>query len=160
MKKSFFVGFLATLGLAGDKTGEYGKGYPSQSNTPIITVSSGKYPNADIFSFTDGSSTTAASVAQATSTAFSNAASNAGTNTNRSIDSLFLRLPSAAELDQLILNADSVAILKTIQTVATDDSLTCDQKIAYLLEVLGRIRSAVQMKTFSLEQLRAIIDGA
>lgn len=51
---------------------------------------------------------------------------------DRSIDSLFLRLPSIQELDRLILKADSVAILKAIQTVATDDSLTCDQRIAYL----------------------------
>ena len=64
----------------------------------------------------------------------------------RSIDSLFLRLPSSFELDQLIESADSVAILKTIQTVATDDSIPCDQRIAYLLEVLGRIRSAIADK--------------
>ena len=60
----------------------------------------------------------------------------------------------------MILSADSVAILKTIQTVATDDSLTCDQRIAYLLEVLGRIRAAVEKKQFAADQLKVIIDGA
>ena len=64
----------------------------------------------------------------------------------RSIDSLFLRLPSSFELDQLIESSDSVAILKTVQTVATDDSIPCDQRIAYLLEVLGRIRAAIGKK--------------
>ena len=78
----------------------------------------------------------------------------------RSIDSLFLRLPSSEELDELILSADSVAILKTIQTVATDDSLTCEQRIAYLLELLGRIRCAVEKKQFAVNQLRIIIDSA
>ena len=75
----------------------------------------------------------------------------------RSIDSLFLRLPSSNELDELILSADSVAILKTIQTVATDDSIPCDQRIAYLLEVLGRIKCAIAKKEFAADQLRVII---
>ena len=78
----------------------------------------------------------------------------------RSIDSLFLRLPSSQQLDELVLSADSVAILKTIQTVATDDSLSCDQKIAYLLEVLGRIRAGITNKKLIASQLEIIIDGA
>ena len=53
-----------------------------------------------------------------------------------------------------------MAILKTIQTVATDDSLTCEQRIAYLLELLGRIRCAIEKKIFAADQLRIIIDGA
>ena len=60
----------------------------------------------------------------------------------------------------MILNADTVAILKAIQTVATNDSLTCDQRVAYLLEVLGRIRTAIEAKQFSADQLKVIIDGA
>lgn len=64
------------------------------------------------------------------------------------------------EIDKLILNADSVAILKAIQTVATNDSLTCDQRVAYLLEVLGRIKAAVEKKQFHADQLKVIIEGA
>ena len=78
----------------------------------------------------------------------------------RSIDSLFLRLPSSEEIDELIISADSVALLKTIQTVATDDSLPCDQRVAYLLEVLGRVKAAIEKKTFRVEQLEVIIAGA
>ena len=78
----------------------------------------------------------------------------------RTIDSLFLRLPSEFELNQLILSADSVAILKTIQTVATDDSIPCDKRIAYLLEVLGKIRKAIEEKIFAADQIKVIIDGA
>lgn len=106
------------------------------------------------------SSTTSESVASNTYSAISNARSAQGSTINQSIDSLFLRLPSSNELDRLILAADSVALLKTIQTVATDDSLTCDQRIAYLLEVLGRIRAAVEKKQFAAEQLKVIIDSA
>lgn len=58
------------------------------------------------------------------------------------------------------MSADSVAILKTIQTVATDDSLPCAQRISYLLEVLGRIRAAIARKQFNADQLKVIIDGA
>ena len=71
-----------------------------------------------------------------------------------------MRLPSSAELDELILGADSVGILKTIQTVATDDSIPCQQRIAYLLELVGRIRTAIERKTFAADQLRVIINGA
>ena len=49
-------------------------------------------------------------------------------------------------MNELIRSADSVGILKTIQTVATDDSIPCAQRIAYLLEVLGKIRSAIAKK--------------
>lgn len=90
-----------------------------------------------------------------------NSASQSASQTStRSIDSLFLRLPSSAELDELILGADSVGILKTIQTVATDDSIPCEQRINYLLELVGRIRSAIERKTFAANQLKVIIDGA
>ena len=92
--------------------------------------------------------------------ALNSASQSASQTSTRSIDSLFLRLPSSAELDELILGADSVGILKTIQTVATDDSIPCEQRIAYLLELLGRIRNAIEKKTFAADQLRVIIDGA
>lgn len=50
--------------------------------------------------------------------------------------------------------------MKTIQVVATNDSLTCDQRVSYLLEVLGRVRAAVEKKQFHVSQLKVIIDGA
>ena len=50
--------------------------------------------------------------------------------------------------------------MKTIQTVATDDSIPCDQIIAYLLEVLGRIRCAIEKKQFVSNQIEVIIHGA
>jgi len=124
MKKSFFVGFLATLGL--------GAGYPgtTSSSTTTTTVRTTGFPTAV---FGPSGSTSSQVVASSTAEALANAAFATGDNSAVSIDSLFLRLPSPGELDQLILSADSVAILKTVQTVATDDSLTCDQRIAYLL---------------------------
>lgn len=51
-------------------------------------------------------------------------------------------------------------MLKTIQTVATDDSIPCSERIAYLLEVLGRIRCAIEKKLFAAESLEVIIKGA
>lgn len=78
----------------------------------------------------------------------------------RSIDSLFTKVPSSYELDQLVLGADAVAILKTVQTLVSNDALPCDQILAYLLELLGRIRTAIQRKEFGINQLQIIIDGA
>jgi archaellum component FlaC len=91
--------------------------------------------------------------------AIHNAQSNIVTSA-RSIDSLFSRLPSTHELDELILAADSIAILKTVQTLASDDSIPCSYIVDYLLEMLGRIRAAIEMKQFAIDQLIIIIEGA
>ena len=82
------------------------------------------------------------------------------TTSTRTIDSLFSRLPSSTELDELIASADSVAILKTVQTLASNDAIPCSQIVDYLLELLGRIRAAIEKKQFSANQLKIIIEGA
>ena len=46
------------------------------------------------------------------------------------------------ELDEIILSADSYAILKTVQGVVKSN-LTCEQKISYLTDFFGRIQSAI-----------------
>ena len=145
---------LATL-LAGLATSA---GLPDYEIGTAQRVDVEDYPRADLDSLRQSSG----SYKAANKAAFGaiKSASSTILTPQRSIDSLFLRLPSSAELDELILSADSVAILKTIQTVATDDSLTCEQRIAYLLELLGRIRCAIEKKQFAADQLRIIIDGA
>lgn len=80
--------------------------------------------------------------------------------TVRSVDSYFIRMPTMSELDQLILTADSFALLKTMQNLNLDQSLNCSQAISYLLEMLGRTRSALQKKRFIADQLNIIIIDA
>lgn len=58
-------------------------------------------------------------------------------------DSIFVRFPTIDELDRIIISGDSTALLKTIQTVIAEPTVQCDQKMAYLLELLGRLRTAV-----------------
>lgn len=41
------------------------------------------------------------------------------------------------------MTSDSVALLKLIQTVGLDNTIPCDQRIAYLLELHGRLRAAI-----------------
>lgn len=60
----------------------------------------------------------------------------------------------------MILAADSVGIIRTIQTIATEDSLTCHQRISYLLDFLGRIKAAIEKKKYASDLLRVVIDGA
>ena len=62
----------------------------------------------------------------------------------RSIDSLFSRLPSSAELDEMIRAADSALVLKIVQTLVSDNSIPCSQMADYLLEMMGRIRVAIE----------------
>lgn len=71
-----------------------------------------------------------------------NAISNTGT-ANLNLNKIFSKLPSLNEVDNLILTADSVALLKLIQSVGIDTTIPCDQRIAYLLELNGRIKSAI-----------------
>ena len=58
------------------------------------------------------------------------------------------------------MTADSITILKTIQAVANDDSIDCGEKVNYLLELLGKIKSAAEKKQFSADRLKIIIEGA
>ena len=46
------------------------------------------------------------------------------------------------------MTSDSVALLKLIQTVGLDNTIPCDQRIAYLLELHGRLRAAIEIKGF------------
>jgi hypothetical protein len=63
-------------------------------------------------------------------------------------------------LDNLILSADSVALLKTIQAVGTNSPLPCGQRIAYLLELNGRLKAAIAKKSFAASQLKIVVDTA
>ena len=155
MKGAIAFGFLAALTQAGGSKKTYERTYKSVDISGDYTQD---FPSADLDEL-NRSGTSFREAKRAEFGAIQNAQTNILTPT-RSIDSLFLRLPSSSELDELILSADSVAILKTIQTVATDDSIPCDQRIAYLLEVLGRIRTAVEIKQFRANQLEVIIAGA
>lgn len=150
MKSTIFASALLGLAIA-DKFPDY-----QQVNDSVNVPT---YQAANLQSLYRSTGDTKATNANVFNT-INIASQSASQTSTRSIDSLFLRLPSSTELDQLILGADSVGILKTIQTVATDDSIPCEQRIAYLLELLGRIRTAIERKTFAADQLRVIIDGA
>jgi hypothetical protein len=60
----------------------------------------------------------------------------------------------------MVLSADIVGILRTIQAVGTNETLPCDQRIAYLLEILGRVKTVVQKKTFAADSLKIVVDAA
>ena len=77
-----------------------------------------------------------------------------------SIESIFADLPNQDELDQIILKHDVYLMSKTIQKVVSHDKLACENKIAYLSDFYGRIRSAVQIKSFTLSQLKVIVEAA
>lgn len=121
-------------------------------------ITDGNFPRADL-NVLSGSSSSLVNNNVIANGVINNAYANT-ISPSRSIDSLFARLPSSAELDNLILSADSVAVLKTIQAVGTNESLPCDQRIAYLLELLGRLKAAVAKKSFAGEQVKIVIDAA
>lgn len=70
-----------------------------------------------------------------------------------------MKLPSSEELDSIILSADGYAIIKTVQNTL-QSNLSCEEKYSYLADFLGRIQSAIEMKSFAENQLKVIIDSA
>ena len=52
---------------------------------------------------------------------------------NANLNKIFSKLPSLADVDNIILTSDSVSLLKLIQSVGTDSTISCDKRIAYLL---------------------------
>jgi hypothetical protein len=78
----------------------------------------------------------------------------------RSVESLFSRVPSKGELDKLADDGDVAGIQKTLQVLASDDSIPCGTKVSYLLDVLGTVKAAIARKNLAADELQAIIDGA
>lgn len=51
----------------------------------------------------------------------------------------------------MILGADGIVFTKLVQNINRTSVLNCEQKVQYLNSLLGRIKSAISMKTFANE---------
>jgi hypothetical protein len=136
----------------------------SSSTTTTTTTNLGdavvvpSFPKAELLSLQGGSSN-----AQVTAANQNRSIRTAQTELStpvRSVESLFSRLPSKGELDKLADDGDVAGIQKTLQVLASDDSIPCGTKVSYLLDVLGTVKAAIQRKTLAADELQAIIDGA
>ena len=121
-------------------------------------ITDGNYPKADL-SVLSGTSSSLINNNVVANNVINNAYLQTQSPT-RSIDSLFTKLPTSADIDNMVLSADIVGILRTIQAVGTNETLPCDQRIAYLLEILGRVKTVVQKKTFAADSLKIVVDAA
>lgn len=92
-----------------------------------------QYPKADLNNFYYSTASPVEVNANVNSFRVINQANQNILTPNKSLDSIFIRFPSCSELDRLIISADTVALLKTIQVIATDGTVSCDQRITYLL---------------------------
>lgn len=122
-------------------------------------ILNGAYPRADIGGLEASSSNNVNNNVVAAGL-INTVISNTNANTNLNMNNLFTKLPSLGDIDNMILNADSVGLLKTVQVVGTDNSIPCDQRIAFLLELDGRLKSAIEKKIFNSEQLKVVINSA
>ena len=78
------------------------------------------------------------------------------TSTGGSVTHGFL---SWVQVDELIKNGDISEILQLIQKVVSSQ-VNCDTKTAYLSDLLGRVLSAIEIKTESINQIKTLITGA
>lgn len=122
------------------------------------SVSVPNFPTADLAKLNGGSTNSAVTASNIVNT-IKGAKTELSTPV-KSMESLFSRFPSKAEIDKFSDDGDTAAILKTINTVATDDSVACGTKISYLLELLGSVKAAIQRKSLFVDQLVSIIGGA
>lgn len=100
--------------------------------TPQVPIEIPTFPTADIFKLTQGGSTNPATTSENIVNTLNSAKKELSTPV-RSMDSIFSRLPSRGELNKFADDGDIAAITKTLQVVASDDSIPCGTKIAYLL---------------------------
>lgn len=75
-------------------------------------------------------------------------------------DTVFIKLPTSQQIDDLILSVDSLGFTKVIQDVNKSSGYSCEQKVNYLNNMLGRVQSAISMKTFVADQLQSVINTA
>lgn len=151
MKKQITLGMLGVAAMAEDAI--------KYQTTGFGPVNLPSYPQADLNTLYASTTDTHATDKNELHTIANAQVSSRATST-RSIDSLFTRVPSSHELDELVNGADSVGLLQTVQTLVSNDAIPCGQALNYLLELLGRIRAAIQKKQFGADQLKVIIDAA
>ena len=85
-------------------------------------------------------SVSGAVIEQETQTALVNAVAQ-NVQSTRTIDSIFLRLPSEKDLEQIIFSADALALSKLVQTIEIKGAdIPCEALAVYSDQVLGMIR--------------------
>ena len=150
MKSLLVFGLLATAALC--------DGLNLQTSDVDLNIELPTFPSANLNSLS-ASSTNTAETNQFQFGIIQNAKRDILTPV-RSIDSLFSRLPSSHELNIIILSADVTAIYQTVQTLISNDAIPCNQALAYLVELMSRIRVAIEKKELGINQLMTIIDAA
>ena len=131
---------------------------PPHVPTHIPDVKVPTFPNANLFTLQDGSIN--GQVAADNARRGIRGGQTELSTPVRSIESLFSRVPSKGELDKLADDGDVAGIQKTLQVLASDDSIPCGTKVSYLLDVLGTVKAAMARKNLAADELQAIIDGA
>lgn len=131
-----------------------------QTYVPTVTqdVQVPKYPSADLLKLILGSTNS-----RVTETNTKNTISSAQQQISvpvRSFESLFTKLPSNVQLIKLANDGDVAGISRTIRKLSSDDSIPCQAKISYLLELSNIIKKELSAKNLAADQTKAIIDGA
>lgn len=89
-----------------------------------------------------------------------NGAQNLVSTPVQSVETLFTRVPSKAELTKIVDDGDIAAITKSIQTLSSDDSIPCADKVCYLQELLGLVKNSISKKSLAADQLESIVQNA
>jgi len=152
-KAQYNVGSTGSVTLPGGPTGTQ-----TGQTTTTINVDVPTFPTANLFTLTQGSTSSVATNANIANT-IGNAQSLISTATD-SFAALFTRHPSKANLEKFAADGDTAAILTTLKNLAADDSVPCGSKVAYLQELLGTVKGAIQRKVLAADELTSIINGA
>lgn len=153
-KAQYNVGGTGSVTLPGDPSNTQTGG--NGGSTISVTVPT--FPTANVFTLTQGSTSSAVTSANIANS-IGSAQSLISTPTD-SFAALFTRHPSKANLEKFAADGDTAAILTTLKNLAADDSVPCGTKVSYLLELLGTVKGAIQRKNLAIDELTSIINGA
>jgi hypothetical protein len=105
------------------------------------------------------SSSSSSSSSMSSSSSSGSVSGSVSGSSSLSVVSIFDSLPTIQTLEKYIAAGAIVEIIQTIQLVV-DSKIRCEAKTAYLSDFLGRIQAVIEVKKFTLNELKAIVTQA
>jgi hypothetical protein len=122
-------------------------------------VSGGSGSSSSSSSSSSPMSSSSASSSMSSSSSASSVSGSVSGSSSLSGVSIFNSLPTIQTLEKYIAAGAIVEIIQTIQLVV-DSKIRCEAKTAYLSDFLGRIQAVIEVKKFTLNEMKAIVTQA
>jgi hypothetical protein len=148
---------LKRLGAMAQRAGSFNFNVAGAGAVNSIKGGSGEFGFGHVSGGSGSSSSSSSSSSSMSSSSSSASVSgSAPGSSSLSVVSIFNSLPTIQTLEKYIAAGAIVEIIQTIQLVV-DSKIRCEAKTAYLSDFLGRIQAVIEVKKFTLNELKAIV---